>query len=123
MARIHVSGINDEAIVLFSTDAREVISGLDPDGDGRIFYLTHISITNEHATAGTIVELWDADEAAPGADDTTHRGSSIQIGPNTTTHIDYPDGSMPFVTNCVASLAANTGTVAIGGVHAAGYLA
>ena len=37
MARIPVSGINDEAIVAIGTDVREVISGLDPDGDGRIF--------------------------------------------------------------------------------------
>jgi hypothetical protein len=123
MARIPVSGINDQAMQIFSSGAREVVSGLNPDGDGRIFYLTHISITNEHATEGTIVELWDIDEAAPSADDTTHRGSTIQIGPNTTTHVDYVDGSMPFVTNCVASLSAATGTVAIGGIHAAGYLA
>ena len=123
MARIPVSGINDQALEILTTSTREVITGLTPTTDGRIFYLTHISITNEHATEGTIIELWDADEAAPGADDTTHRGSTIQIGPNTTTHVDYVDGSMPFVTNCVASLSAATGTVAIGGVHAAGYLA
>ena len=123
MARIPVSRINDQAMQIFSSGAREVISGLNPDGDGRIFYLTHISITNEHATEGTVVELWDIDEAAPSADATTHRGSSIQIGPNTTTHIDFVDGSMPFVTNCVASTAAAVGTIAIGGVQAAGYLA
>jgi len=123
MARIYVSGINAEAMTIFSGDARFVINGLDPDGDGRIFYLTHISITNEHATEGTVVELWDKDEGAPGADATTHRGSVIQIGPNTTTHVDFVDGSMPFVTNCVASTVAAVGTIAIGGIHAAGYLA
>ena len=123
MARIPVSGINDQALQIITTSTREVISSLNPDGDGRIFYLTHISITNEHATEGTIVELWDQDEGTAAATDTDHRGSSIQIGPNTTTHVDYNPGSMPFVTNCVAGLSAATGTVAIGGIHASGYLA
>ena len=122
MARIPVSGINAEALSIFSTDARVVISGLNPDGDGRIFYLTHISITNEHATEGTVVELWDKDEGAPATDATTHRGSAISIGPNSTTHVEFADGSMPFVTNCVASTLTAVGTIAIGGVHAAGYL-
>ena len=123
MARIHVSGINDEALAIITTDCREVISGLDPDGDGRIFYLTHISITNEHATEGTVVSLYDIDEAAAAAGDTTERGAPIQIGPNSTTHLEYDAGSMPFVTNCVAGLTAAVGTVAIGGIQAAGYLA
>ena len=123
MARIPVSGINDQALQIITTSTREVISSLNPDGDGRIFYLTHISITNEHATEGTIVELWDQDEGTAAATDTDHRGSSIQIGPNSTTHVDFLPGSMPFVTNCVAGTSAATGTIAIGGVHAAGYLA
>ena len=123
MARIPVSGINDQALQIITSSTREVISGLNPDGDGRIFYLTHISITNEHATEGTVVSLYDIDEAAAAAGDTTERGTPVQIGPNSTTHIDYDDGSMPFVTNCVAGLTAGVGTVAIGGIHAAGYLA
>ena len=123
MGRIPVSGINDEALTILTTDVREVITGLDPDGDGRIFYLTHISISNEHATEGTIVSLYDSNEATAAADDLTERGASIQIGPNSTTHIDYEDGTMPFVTNCTAGLAVDVGTIAIGGIHAAGYLA
>ena len=123
MARIPVSGINEEALAIITTDCREVISGLTPSDNGRIFYLTHISITNEHATEGTAVSLYDIAEAAAAAGDTTERGAPIQIGPYSTTHISYPDGSMPFVLNCVAGLRAATGTIAIGGVHAAGYLA
>ena len=123
MARIPVSGINDQALQILTTSTREVISSLNPDGDGRIFYLTHISITNEHATEGCSVELFDIDEAAAGLNDTTHRGSSIQIGPNTTTHVDFDSGTMPFVTNCVAGLTTAVGSVAIGGIHASGYLA
>ena len=123
MARIHVSGINDQALQIISSSTREVISGLNPDGDGRIFYLTQISITNEHATEGTVVSLYDIDEATAAAGDTTERGAPIHIGPYTTTHISYADGTMPFVTNCVAGMAAGVGSIAIGGIHASGYLA
>lgn len=123
MARIYVSGINDEAMAIITTDCRMVISDLDPDGDGRIFYLTQISITNEHATEGTVLSLYDIDEAAAAAGDTTERGAPIHIGPYTTTHISYADGTMPFVTNCVAGTAVAVGTIAIGGIHASGYLA
>ena len=123
MARIYVSGINDQALEILTTSTREVISNLNPDGDGRIFYLTHISITNEHATEGCAVELFDIDEAAAGLDATTHRATSIQIGPNATTHVEFADGTMPFVTNCVAGKTVAVGTVAITGIHASGYLA
>ena len=123
MGRIPVSGINDQALEILTTSTREVISDLTPVADGRVFYLTHISITNEHATEGCAVELFDIAEAAAGLDDLTHRATSIQIGPNATTHVDFGDGTMPFVTNCVAGLTVGVGTVAIGGIHAAGYLA
>ncbi len=117
MGRIYVSGINDEAIEAIGTDVREVISGLNPDGDGRIFYLTQLIVANESLTAMGQFELWDQDEATDVSDgDTTCRGS-ILVGPGE----HWGDGEMPFVTNCVASITA--GTVTIGGVHASGYLA
>ena len=123
MARIHVSGINDQALQVIGTSTREVVSGLNPSGDGRIFYLTQISITNEHATEGTVIEMWDQAEGTAAAGDTDQRGAPIPIGPNATVHVSYADGTMPFVTNCVAGLATAVGTVAIGGIHASGYLA
>ena len=123
MGRIYVSGVNDEALEQSATEVREVIADLNPDGDGRIFYLTHISVTNEHPTEGCAVELFDIDEAAAGLDALTHRATSIQIGPNATTHVDFDPGTMPFVTNCVAGLTTAVGTIAIGSIHAAGYLA
>ena len=121
MARIHVSGINDEALAIITTDCREVISGLDPDGDGRIFYLTQLIVANESLTAMGQFELWDQDEATDVSDGATTCRGSILIGPGDTVKVNWGAGEMPFVTNCVASITA--GTVAIGGVHAAGYLA
>lgn len=129
MGRIPVSGSNAEAIVALATDARWVIPNLDPDGDGRIFYLQGLSIANEDAVDDGVFELWDADEGAtPGA--TTQRGTFL-VPPATTLVLGEetfgPDG-IPFVTNCVASLAVGTisgaaAVVAIGGVLARGYLA
>jgi hypothetical protein len=121
MARIPVSGNNDEAIVAIGTDVREVITGLNPDGDGRIFYLTQLIVANESLTAMGKFELWDQDEATDvDVADTTARGG-ILVGPGDTVKVNWGDGEMPFVTNCVASITA--GTVNIGGVWAAGYLA
>ena len=121
MARIPVSGINSEAIVAIGTDVRQVINGLDPASDGRIFYLTQIIIANESLTAMGQFELWDQAEATDVSDDDTTCRGSILVGPGDTVKVNWGDGEMPFVTNCVASITA--GTVAIGGVHAAGYLA
>ena len=120
MARIPVSGINDEALTVLGTDVREVISGLDPDGDGRIFYLTQLIVANESLTAMGQFELWDADEGGVTDNDTTCRGS-VLVGPGDTVKVNWGDGEMPFVTNCVASI--TFGTVNIAGVQASGYLA
>ena len=119
MARIPVSGHNDEALDAPGTDMREVITGLDPDGDGRIFYLTSLSIANEHATETTVVELADQDEAAITA--ANQRGAPIHVGPGDTVQVTFGDGEMPFVTNITAGC--TDGTVATLSVHAAGYLA
>ena len=75
----------------------------------------------ESLTAMGQFELWDQDEATNVSDgDTTCRGS-ILVGPGDTVQMNWQDGEMPFVTNCVASITA--GTVNIGGVQASGYLA
>jgi len=120
MARIYVSGHNDEAWVASGTDVREAISGLNPDGDGRIFYLTQITVSNEHATDATVIELYDSDETASVT--AADQRATIQVGPTDTVQVTWPDGAMPFVTNCVGSTSA--GTVAtLSGIQASGYLA
>jgi len=119
MARIPVAGHTDEALAAPGTDMREVISGLDPDGDGRIFYLTYITIANEHATETAVVELADQDEAAITA--ANQRGAPIHVGPGDTVEVSYPDGAMPFITNC--TIACTNGTVATLSVQGSGYLA
>jgi hypothetical protein len=119
MARIPVSGHNDEALVVPGTGMKEVISDLDPVTDGRIFYLTSLSVANEHATETAVVELADQAEAAITA--ANQRGAPIHVGPGDTVQVTWGDGEMPFVTNCVAAV--TNGTVATLSVHGAGYLA
>ena len=119
MARIPVSGHNDEALTVPGTDMREVISGLDPSSDGRIFYLTSLSVANEHATETAVIELADQAEAAITA--ANQRGAPIHVGPGDTVQATWQSGEMPFVTNCV--IATTGGTVATLSVHGAGYLA
>ena len=119
MGRIYVSGHNDEALTVPGTDMREVISGLDPDGDGRIFYATSLSVANEHATETAVIEMADQDEAAITA--ANQRGAPIHVGPGDTVQATWEPGEMPVVTNW--TIAVPSGTVATLSVHGAGYLA
>ena len=120
MARIYVSGINDAAVDTLGNGVVEVISGLDPNGDGRIFYLTQLIVANESLTAQADVELWDVDEAAVSDGATTSRGKVI-VGPGDSVKLNWKDGEMPFVTNCCISRTA--GTIGIASVQGSGYLA
>ena len=119
MGRIYVAGHNDEALTVPGTAMREVISGLDPDGDGRIFYATALSVANEHATETAVIEMADQDEAAITA--ANQRGAPIHVGPGDTVQATWEPGEMPFVTNW--TIAVTSGTVATLSVHGAGYLA
>ena len=119
MARIHVSGHNDAVLTVPGTGMVEVISNLDPDGDGRIFYATSLSVANEHATQTAVIEMADQDEAANTA--ATQRGAPSHVGPGDTVQATWAAGEMPYVTNL--TIAVTNGTVATLSVHGAGYLA
>ena len=120
MSRLYVTGVNDEALTAVGTDVREIITGLDPDGDGRIFELAWLEVSNEHASALGVLELYDSDESTAVVAATQR--AVFQVPPGETLHIDFPDGRGPkFGTNMVAGISA--GTVAtLGGIRAGGYL-
>lgn len=119
MSRVFVSGHNDEALTVPGTDMRELITGLDPDGDGKIFYLKKAIFANEHATEVGVVEFADDDEAAITA--ANQRGAPIHVPAQDTVIVNFADGEFPFVTNCVVG--ATNGTFATLSQHGAGYLA
>lgn len=124
--RIPLDGINNEALVDEATDARDIVTDLggnspDFDGDGRIFELNELTISNEHATLTGVIEIWDANEAAAPAAAT--QKLTVVVPPNSTVERSWPPGRGPrFTIGCVASLDAGNGTVNIGGIHAAGVL-
>lgn len=119
MSRIPVSGHNDEALTVPGTDMRELISGLDPDGDGKVFYLKKAMFANEHATQVGVIEFADQDEAAITA--ANQRLSPVHVPPQDTVIVNFEDGEAPFVTNCVVG--ATNGTFATLSQHGSGYLA
>ncbi len=119
MSRIPVDGVNDEALTAPGTDTREVISGLDPDGDGRTFVCKQLRIANEHASQVANVEVYDSDEdtgVAAGA-----QKGVFPVPPGDTAIIDFDEPGLRFNTNMVAAV--TNGTIsANGGIGASGYL-
>lgn len=115
MARIPVSGHNDEAL---TTTVKEVITGLDPDGDGRVFYLKRLELANQHATDTGVIDIYDMDEASVVA--ANQRGAPIHVPAGDTVIVTWEDGEMPFVTNL--GLVAAGGTFDTLSQSASGYL-
>ncbi|MBA7691952.1 hypothetical protein ES703_100508 [subsurface metagenome] len=111
--RIPLSGYNDEAL---TTTVKEIISGEDFDGDGVVFWLRGVAITNEHATETALVDLFDQDEAAVTA---ANQRGSVQCPAKATTVVDFPAPGIAFKTNIGAVV--TDGTVNAYGVVACGY--
>lgn len=126
MARIPLSGHNDEALVDDGTDARCLLTdasgnNVDFDGDSRLFELQALTVANEHATQTVILEVWDDDEGAnPAAAD---QKLTIIVPPNDVVQLTWARGTGPrFATGIVGSADGAVGTINIGGVHASGEL-
>ena len=118
MSRIPVAGHNDEALTVPGTDMRELITGLDPDGDGKVFNLTKAVFANEHASDVGVIEFADQDEAVITA--ANQRLAPIHVPAGDTVIVNFADGEAPFNTNC--TVAATGGTFNTLSQHGAGYL-
>ena len=115
MARIYISGTNDEAL---TTTTKMLISDTDPASDGRILYITDIYLYNSHATEVGIIKLYDLGEAS--VTTTAQRGTTIAVPALDTLHVHY-ETPLPFITNF--TVAATAGTIATLAQGAAGFLA
>jgi len=115
MARIYISGTNDEAL---TTTTKMLISDTDPASDGRILYITDIYLYNSHATEVGLVSLYDLGEAS--VTTTAQRGTTIAVPALDTLHVHY-ESPLPFVTNF--TVAATAGTFATLAQGASGFLA
>ena len=115
MARIYISGTNDEAL---TTTTKMLISDTDPASDGRILYITDVYLYNSHVTEVGIIKLYDLGEAS--VTTTAQRGTTIAVPALDTLHIHY-ESPLPFVTNF--TVAATAGTFATLAQGASGFLA
>jgi len=117
MARIPVSGYNDEALTVPATDVREIVApAYDLDGRSRVFWLRSVVIANEHATDPAVVEIYDQDEGAATA---TAQRLTLICPANSTTLYDFPEPGVKFTVNVCA--ATTGGTVNAYGVTTMGY--
>jgi len=119
MARVPISGVNDEVLTTPATDVREVISGLDIDGAARVFFLRGLAIANEHATQIATVEVYDSDESTAVTAGAQRLVFSVPAAD--TLVVDFSEPGMKFITNVTA--ATTNGTIAAnGGISGWGYL-
>lgn len=124
MPGIPVDGINDEALTAVGTDARSILTdeaGNNPDfnGDGRVFELRELTISNSHATLPATFTLYDVDEgAAPAA---AVLKLTLIVPASDSVSRTWKKGAGPrFYTGCSGGV--DQGTVAAGAVHSAGLL-
>jgi len=119
--RVNVQGQNNEALAVMGTDVRELISGLNPDGDGMTFFLKKLMFRNSHATQVGTVFIADSDESTSLTTGDALNRLSLAVPANDTIIVNFEDGEMPFNTNMVAGIV--NGTFLIYDCSAAGYLA
>lgn len=119
MARVPVSGTNDEVMTTPATDVREVISGLDIDGMARVLQLTWLHIANEHATQIMTVEVYDSDESTAVTAGTQRLVVMVPAQDSVT--LEWPEPGLRFVVNVTAAVTNGT-CAANGGISGGGYL-
>ena len=109
-------GYNDTAL---DANARAI---LEPDRltSGRVFRLTGLIISNEHATGTAVVEIWnEAEAASPTTPTAANQRLNIQVGPTDTVVIEFPTPGILFTAGPTATQSG--GTVAAYSVYAMGY--
>ena len=125
---IPISGQNGETIVSQTVDVRHILetpgeTAPNFDGDGRVFELLNLVVTNSHATVALTLRLWDSDETTTVVT-TTQVGPEIRVAAGDTVKMEWARGTGPrFRTNITASqLTGGTATVALNSVQASGLL-
>lgn len=112
-----ISGNTDEALTTPGADCRELISGLNPNGDNATFWCRGIIIYNSHAADDAVVDVYDQDEGVAVA---ANQRFTIIAPAGTTTVVEFAAPGFAFVTNLTAGT--TNGTVAAYEAGAWGYL-
>lgn len=123
--RFPLSGYNTTAMVAKSTSCTSCIDTVGTSklavSSGRVFWLRGIVITNEHATTGGAIELWDEAEAGtPTTPTTANQRLTVYVGPTETVALDFPAPGIKFITG-VCGTAEATATVNAFGIQCFGY--
>ena len=114
--RYKKAGYNDTAL---DGNARSI---LEPERlrSGRTFWLRGLVISNEHASAIAVVEIYNEEEAAtPTTPTAGNQRLNIQVAPQDTVAIDFPAPGIKFTAG--PSAVQTGGTVAAYSVYATGY--
>lgn len=119
------SSYNDEALVKYDADCRELLKG--GITTGRIFWLRGIVVTNSHAANADQVILYDSAsegiEAASPGPAAADRRLVIYCGTADTVAIDFPAPGIKFIAGLLAA-ALNSpaaGTFATNSIAVIGY--
>lgn len=126
MAAIPISGMN--VTLIASNTWRSILrtaSGAAPDfdGDGRVFELLGLLISNTSALSVARLQMWDNDNVTSTPSTVRRVGPELRIAPGDTQKLEWPRGSGPrFTIGIVMTKADNGGTVGVRNVNANGLL-
>lgn len=112
------SSYNDEALDIYSTDARQLLQ--DGVSSGREFRLRGIAITNSHASQGVVVNLYDSNTEGASPTATLQR-AALYVGPIDTAVFSFEAPGIKFATGILGGLATSAGTIGAYAVSVWGY--
>ena len=109
-------GYNDTAL---DGNARSILE-TERLRSGRAFFLKGLVISNEHASAIAVVEIWNEEEAAsPTTPTAANQRLNIQVPPSDTVVVEFPGPGVKFTAGPTATQVG--GTVAAYSVYCLGY--
>jgi len=109
---------NDEALAIYSSDARQLLQ--NGVSSGREFWLRGIAITNSHASEGVVVNLYDSNTEGASPTATLQRAALYVAAANTAV-FSFEGPGIKFATGILAGLATATGTISAYSVTVWGY--
>ena len=123
--RYPLSGYNITAMVAKATSCTSLIDTMGTSKlavtTGRVFWMRGMVVTNEHATTGGALEVWDEAEAGtPAAPTAANQRLTVYVGPTETVVLDFPAPGIKFITGVCGTCEA-TMTVNAFGVQCFGY--
>lgn len=123
--RYPFSGYNDDDLAATTEVTHSCINSMGAQKlgvtTGRVLWLRGLVVTNEHATTGGVIELFDEAEAATAVTPTAaNQRLTVYVGPIDTVVVDIPAPGIKFISG-ICGAVPTTMTVAAYSVHCTGY--